>query len=183
MKTAKISVFVVLVAACFLALWGCPKKVELSSIPEAQKIEPAPVAESETKPETKPEMKPEMKQEPAERAGASLAGLQSVYYDFDSSSIREDASAVMQANAQWLKANPAVSIRIEGNCDDRGTREYNQALGQQRAQSAKRYLTDLGILSSRIALISYGMEKPVCATLTEDCRAKNRRGDFIAASE
>lgn len=175
MKTAKISVFVVLVAACFLALWGCPKKAEVSSIPEAQKIEPAPVPDSETKPETN--------QEAAERTGTSSAGLQAVYYDFDSSFIREDARAVMQANAQWLKANPAVSIRIEGNCDDRGTREYNQALGQRRAQSAKRYLTDLGISSTRISLISYGKEKQVCTEITDDCRAKNRRGDFIAASE
>jgi peptidoglycan-associated lipoprotein len=89
----------------------------------------------------------------------------------------------MQANAAWLKANPAAKIRIEGNCDERGTREYNQALGQQRANSAKRYLTDLGISSTRISLISYGKEKQVCTEITEDCRAKNRRGDFMAASE
>ena len=87
----------------------------------------------------------------------------------------------MKANAAWLKANPKAKIRIEGNCDERGTIEYNQALGQRRAASAKKYLTDLGISGKRISLISYGKEKPVCKESTEDCWQQNRRADLVAA--
>jgi peptidoglycan-associated lipoprotein len=72
-----------------------------------------------------------------------------------------------------------VKIRIEGNCDEKGTKEYNQALGQRRATSAEKYLVDLGIFSKRISLISYGKEKPVCTESTESCWEKNRRDDFV----
>jgi peptidoglycan-associated lipoprotein len=89
----------------------------------------------------------------------------------------------MNANAEWLKANPKVKIRIEGNCDERGTAEYNQALGQRRAASARKYLTDLGISAGRISLISYGKEKPLCSDRVEGCWQKNRRDDFVVAAE
>jgi len=87
----------------------------------------------------------------------------------------------MKANAEWLKANPKAKVRIEGNCDERGTIEYNQALGQRRAASAKKYLTDMGVSGKRISLISYGKEKPVCKESSEDCWQKNRRADLVAA--
>jgi peptidoglycan-associated lipoprotein len=115
---------------------------------------------------------------PQETAAAAKASLQPIHFDFDRSFIRDDAKAAMRANADWLKANPQVKIRIEGNCDERGTVEYNQALGQRRSQSAKKYLTDLGIASSRISLISYGKEKPICMESTEECWQQNRRDDF-----
>jgi len=86
----------------------------------------------------------------------------------------------MKANAEWLKANPDAKVRIEGNCDERGTIEYNQALGQRRASAAKKYLVNLGIKSSRISLISYGKEKPSCMDGTESCWQENRRDDFVA---
>ena len=89
----------------------------------------------------------------------------------------------MKANADWLKAHPGVRIRIEGNCDERGTREYNQALGQRRSASAKKYLTDMGVSAGRIALLSYGKEKPVCAGSDESCMQQNRRDDFIVMTE
>ena len=89
----------------------------------------------------------------------------------------------MKTNAEWLKANPKAKIRIEGNCDERGTKEYNQALGQRRAISAKKYLTDMGIAASRISLISYGKEKQICSEENETCWQKNRRDDFVTAGE
>ena len=89
----------------------------------------------------------------------------------------------MLANAEWLKANPKVKVRIEGNCDERGTIEYNQALGQRRAASAKKYLTDVGVSPSRISLISYGKEKPACTDHNETCWQKNRRDDLVEAKE
>jgi peptidoglycan-associated lipoprotein len=177
----------VIMLLSILVLWGCPKKAEVTTSPESQQ-ETAPSvapAKEEPKVEQKAEpMKEEVKpEESKERAAAASAGLQPIHFDFDKSFVRDDARAVMKANAEWLKANPKVRIRIEGNCDERGTKEYNQALGQRRATSAKKYLTDMGISAKRISLISYGKEKPVCSDQTEDCWQKNRRDDFVAVTE
>ena len=176
MKIRNSLLLVIIVSLSMLALWGCPKKAEVTATPEAQK-ETAPAVKEEQKPEAPvtEEAKPEVKEE---RAGA--AGLQPVYFDFDRSFIRDDAKSVMKANAEWLKANPKVKIRIEGNGDERGTKEYNQALGQRRASSAKKYLTELGIAAKRISLISYGKEKPICTEQSEECWQKNRRDDLVA---
>jgi peptidoglycan-associated lipoprotein len=175
--------FAIIVSLSVFVLWGCPKKAEVTSSPETQETAPpvqeAPPVEQKAEPVAEP--KPEPKDEAKERAAAAAAGLQPIYFDFDRSFVRDDAKAVMKANAEWLKANPKVKVRIEGNCDERGTREYNQALGQRRAASAKKYLTDLGVSAGRISLISYGKEKPVCTESTENCWQKNRRGDIVAA--
>jgi len=175
--------FAIIVSLSVFVLWGCPKKAEVTSSPETQEAAPpvqeAPPVEQKAEP-VKEEPKPEV-DEAKERAAAAAAGLQPIYFDFDRSFVRDDAKAVMKANAEWLKAHPKVKVRIEGNCDERGTREYNQALGQRRATSAKKYLTDLGVSGGRISLISYGKEKPVCTESTEDCWQKNRRGDIVAA--
>lgn len=168
----------VVLAAGLSFLWGCPKKAEVIVTPETQK-ETAPAVREEPKTEQKPEAV--VTEEPkAERAVPRVAGLQPIYFDFDQSFIRDDAGSVMKANAEWLKANPTVKIRIEGNCDERGTKEYNQALGQRRAAGAKKYLTDLGIAARRISLISYGKEKLSCAVQNEECWQKNRRDDLVA---
>ncbi len=177
MKRTRVVFLSLVVMLGLLALYGCPKKAEVSSAPEEQPkaVEKAPEPKVEKAPEAPaPEAKPEAAPKPE-------AGLQPVYFDFDKSFIRDDAKTVMKANAAYLKANPNVKIKIEGNCDERGTIEYNQALGQRRAQSAKKYLTDLGIKASRISLISYGKEKPVCSEHSEECWQKNRRDDFVAA--
>lgn len=162
-----------------LALWGCPKKTEMTTTPEAQREE-APTAE-QARAEQKEEAAKSEDEEARERAAAAAAGLQPVYFDFDQYFIRDEAGEVMKANADWLKAHPQVKVKIEGNCDELGTIEYNQALGQRRAASAKRYLTDLGISATRISLISYGKEKPGCTESTESCRQKNRRDDFVVS--
>ncbi len=168
MKNRRELFFAVILMIGVLALWGCPKKAEMSAVPEEQ---PAKAQVEQKAPE---------KEEAKERAAAKEEGLQPIYFDFDKSFVRDDARAVMKANADWLKANPKVKVRIEGNCDERGTIEYNQALGQRRAASAKKYLTDMGISANRISLISYGKEKPVCKQSNEDCWQKNRRDDLVA---
>ncbi len=172
MKTRSMVILMSVMICSILVLTGCPKKPEETAMPEAQKPaveEPAPApAPAEVKPE------------PAERSAAAAAGLKPIYFDFDRSFIRDDAKDIMKENASWLKANPRVKVRIEGNCDERGTIEYNQALGQRRASAAKKYLTDLGISASRVSLISYGKEKPVCSNATEDCWQQNRRDDLVA---
>jgi peptidoglycan-associated lipoprotein len=101
-----------------------------------------------------------------------------IYFDFDKSTIRSDAAATLDRKLPWLQANPGMRIRIEGNADERGSDEYNLALGQRRAASAKRYLVDHGIAADRFDLVSYGEERPVCTEHNEACWQQNRRDDF-----
>ncbi len=166
-----------------MLLSGCPKKAEVSSAPEAQpqRVEKAPA------PSAADAAREAARAAEAERAREAAArkeaGLRPIYFDFDKSVIRDDAKSVLRADAEYLKAHPKAKIRIEGNCDERGTIEYNQALGQRRATSTRSYLADLGISGKRISLLSYGKEKPVCTQSSEECWQKNRRGDLIVVSE
>jgi peptidoglycan-associated lipoprotein len=187
MKNRRVFLIGVIVLLGLFAFWGCPKKAQVTTNQET-----APAAKAEPTDEQKAAAAREeearlaalrAQEESRERAATAAAGLQPIYFDFDRSFVRDDAKATMKANAEWLKANPKVKIRIEGNCDERGTKEYNQALGQRRATSAKKYLTDMGISAKRILLISYGKEKPVCNESTEGCWQKNRRDDLIAVTE
>jgi peptidoglycan-associated lipoprotein len=167
-----------------LVLWGCPKKTEMTTSQETQTEKvtapatPSAAAYGSDGKSAAAAAAAGSGEGYGERALAAGGGLQPIYFDYDRSSVRADAGATMKANADWLKAHPAEKIRIEGNCDERGTKEYNVALGQRRAATAKKYLTDLGIASGRISLLSYGKEKPVCTTGNEACWQKNRRDDF-----
>lgn len=102
-----------------------------------------------------------------------------IYFDFDKDDIRPDAAATLDRKIPWLNANPGMRIRIEGNADERGSDEYNLALGQRRAAAAKRYLVERGIAADRFDLVSYGEERPVCTDHNEDCWQRNRRDDFV----
>jgi peptidoglycan-associated lipoprotein len=111
--------------------------------------------------------------------GRTSAPLLPVYFDFDKSNIRPDQRARLEKIADYLKQNKSVRIRIEGNCDEQGTTEYNMALGERRSINAKKYLVNLGINSSRMHTISYGEEKPLLHGHDEYSWAQNRRDDFI----
>ncbi len=182
--TNKGTLFMIMMLLCgALTLWGCPKKTEVTSAPAAQDTA-APSAAAAQAPASAPETAraAEESKEAQERAALAAAGLKPVYFDYDRSGIRDDARDVMKANADWIKAHPNAKVKIEGNCDERGTIEYNQALGQRRAASARQYLAGLGATGSRITLISYGKEKPACTEGTEACWQKNRRCDFVVLS-
>jgi peptidoglycan-associated lipoprotein len=171
-----------------ILLFGCPKSADVSSTPEAHpQTDQAQVKAAEDAAAAAAAAEKARKEEEErvakEAAAQATAGLRPVYFDFDRSAIRDDAKPIMKANAEYLKAHPGAKIRIEGNCDERGTIEYNQALGQRRASSAKKYLTDLGISADRITLISYGKERPICPEGTEGCWQKNRRDDLVVVSE
>ena len=99
-----------------------------------------------------------------------------IYFDYDKSDIRADASPILDAQAAWLSRYPAVHVRIEGNCDERGTREYNFALGGRRANAVKEYLTAHGVDASRIDTVSYGKERPIDTGDDDAAYAKNRNG-------
>jgi peptidoglycan-associated lipoprotein len=105
--------------------------------------------------------------------------LKDVFFDFDRYDLSGDGRTILRANAEWLKSNPAARVEIEGHCDDRGTNEYNLALGAKRAQSAREYLTTLGIAAARLSTISYGEEIPLCKEQTESCWQQNRRARFV----
>jgi len=126
---------------------------------------------------------------PAAAAAPSTAGVdvaqdvrafeaEGIYFDFDKAEIKAEAKAILEKKAAWLRANSSYKVKIEGNCDERGTNEYNLALGDRRAKAAQKYLNALGISMDRMSTISYGEEKPACKEKTEKCWAQNRRDDF-----
>lgn len=105
--------------------------------------------------------------------------LKRVHFDFDRYFIREDMKPNLQANADWLLKHRSVEIMVEGHCDERGTVEYNIALGEKRAESAKNYLTSLGVASDKIRIISYGKNRPLVAGVDETSWYQNRRAEFV----
>ncbi|MCP4116827.1 MAG: peptidoglycan-associated lipoprotein Pal [Desulfobacteraceae bacterium] len=104
---------------------------------------------------------------------------QDIYYGFDSSELTPRSKSLLKEKADWIEQNPTVLVTIEGHCDDRGTTEYNLALGERRALSAKKFLVNLGIPESRLRTISYGEERPFDTAATEEAWAKNRRAHFV----
>jgi peptidoglycan-associated lipoprotein len=105
--------------------------------------------------------------------------LKDIYFDFDKYDLRADARDTLKANGEWLRGKPSAQVEIEGHCDERGTGEYNLALGAKRAQAAKDYLATLGVPADRITTITYGKELPVCTEHTEDCWQRNRHDRFV----
>lgn len=146
---------------------SCQKKViaEKAAVPEQPKPEEKPAVE-----------------EKAEAAPAAMPDVmrEDIYFAFDKSILTPASQENLTQKAEWLRQNPNATLTVEGHCDERGTAEYNLALGDRRAESAKAFLVDLGIAASRITTISYGEERPVCTDKTEECWAKNRRDHFIA---
>jgi peptidoglycan-associated lipoprotein len=120
--------------------------------------------------------------ETAQARGAAqekASPLQDIFFDFDKSSIRADMKKSLTENVRWLRANPTASIIIEGHCDERGTVEYNQGLGQRRAASVKKYLVAAGIGAKRIKVVSYGKERPFVTGHGESAWKWNRRAHFV----
>ena len=99
-----------------------------------------------------------------------------VHFDFNAYNIKDEDKGTLQRQAAWLQKYPAVRVTVEGDCDERGTREYNLALGARRANAVKEYLVSLGVSSGRLDTISYGKERPICTESDEACYAQNRRG-------
>jgi peptidoglycan-associated lipoprotein len=116
---------------------------------------------------------------PAPKDFAAIADLADIFFDFDKYDIRPGDAKTLDANASWLKSNPNHLVLIEGHCDERGTNEYNLALGERRAKSTMNYLVSQGVQANRITIISYGEERPQCTDKTEPCWAKNRRSHFL----
>ena len=119
------------------------------------------------------------------QAGEQLANsgpVKEVYFAFDSYVLTPAARATLRANAEWLKKHASIAVQIEGHADERGTNEYNLALGSKRARVVMDYLSVLGVLTDRLSAISYGEELPVCVEKTEECWQRNRRAHFVMPS-
>ena len=119
----------------------------------------------------------------AARAEAERALANMIHFDYDKADIRSDDEAVLDWKARLLNANPAMTLRISGHADDRGSDEYNLALGNRRAAAAKRYLVNKGIAEGRIVIDSYGEERPLDPAETEEAWAKNRRDEFVLTAQ
>ncbi|HEY5683144.1 MAG TPA: peptidoglycan-associated lipoprotein Pal [Sulfuricaulis sp.] len=109
---------------------------------------------------------------------ADLLSQRRVHFAFDSSAIDTEGRAIVEAHAAHLVANPQLRLTLEGNCDERGTREYNLALGERRAQAVERLMKVLGVAGNRIKTVSYGEEKPLCQEHNESCWRQNRRAEI-----
>ena len=112
--------------------------------------------------------------------GANGQGpLSDIHFDYNDYSVRAQDGEILKSNADWMGKNSAARVQIEGHCDNRGSEEYNIALGAKRAQAAKDYLETLGVTADRMSTISYGKELPVCTEDTDECWAQNRRDHFV----
>jgi peptidoglycan-associated lipoprotein len=141
---------------------------------------PPPVA---VEPAPPPEPTPAAAPRPEPKEFRATDALKTIYFDFDKADIRASDAKILDASAAWLKTNPTYLLLIEGHCDERGTSDYNLALGDRRASAAKVYLTARGIRSDRVSVVSLGEERPVCTEQNSACRAKNRRAQFFVKEE
>jgi len=170
--------WILLVLCCgAFAVAGCAKK---ETVKKDETPAPPVAAATEAAPAPVPvAQEPVVKEEPVMVTEAAVQPFETIYFDFDSYVLRQDARDTLGKNAQWMMKNPAEKVRLEGNCDERGSDEYNLALGEKRAKAALSYLVTLGVPQASITTISYGKEKPVDPGHDEAAWAKNRRVDFV----
>jgi len=172
----------------FLFTVSCTKKTVTSDADVTQPIEDEDLKAKEAAEKARQEElarqraieEERLKEEVAKREAARNQFLtQDIYFDFDSFSILPEAQEILSSKAEWLQNNPDATVTIEGHCDERGTIDYNLALGDRRGESAKAFLVNLGIAESRLNTISYGEERPMNPGNNEDAWGKNRRAHFV----
>jgi peptidoglycan-associated lipoprotein len=184
MMRKMIIVLVALVFACsaLFSMTSCAKKQVMTGAPEKKPpvVAPPPA-------DTEAYKRAEAERQARLAALAAAEGLrgqirafeaENINFDFDKSELKPEARAILVKKAEWLRSNPEFSVRIEGHCDERGTNEYNLALGERRANAAWKFLNALGISGSRMTTISYGEERPADPRHNETAWAQNRRDEF-----
>ena len=177
-------VFILLIVA---VMAGCAKKQTVrsneSNPVEAAKPSAIPSGNQATTEMSQPGMSMNAPKSPAKEPGVQVteemkSPFADIHFDFDKSLIKDGDKPTLQKIATYLKQHPRAGVRIEGNCDERGTPEYNMALGERRAESAKKYLIGLGVPAKEISTISFGKEKPLDPGHSEEAWTKNRRDHF-----
>lgn len=184
----KVGVNLFAVIICTLVLltgWGCTKKISTTDNIISEPGKESYEIESEAVGETEYIQESAISDERGRITGDRLAydslnlKLEDIFFDFDKEIIRSDSKLILDRNVQLLKEHTAMEIIIEGHTDERGTNEYNLALGERRSRTTKRYLVAKGIAPERIGAISYGEERPFCFEKTEECLQLNRRAHFV----
>jgi peptidoglycan-associated lipoprotein len=162
--------------------FGCQKA---ATKPEAEQLTKEQKESAQKSPEKVTEQKIASGKESVEsqEKGAAMEEkegmFKDIYFAFDKYDVKDEYKSDLKAVASWMTKNPNAKLSVEGHCDERGTNEYNLALGDRRAKAVKDFLVSLGVPSSRVDSISYGEEKPLCTEQTEECWAKNRRAHFV----
>jgi peptidoglycan-associated lipoprotein len=200
-KLISVSLKICLVSSFIFIMAGCVKKPPppppVAEAPEEEPIQEPPkmfvapdIVEKDFGPDTgltqrHIDVPPFEPKPPKTRIGAfeKIPELKTVYFDFDKYNIKPEFRNTLSQNASWLMNHPKALLRIQGHCDERGTFEYNIALGERRANSTRNYLVSLGISSTRIETISYGEDRPACAQSNESCWSRNRRAEFLASQQ
>lgn len=176
--------FCSVVFSAALALAGCSSTTTTKpNEPKAASVKPAAESKKTVVASSPRASSLEALQRGESTATPASSPLKEIYFDFDRYDLRSDARETLKANAGWLKTNLSAIVQIEGHCDERGTTEYNLALGAKRAQAAKDYLVALGVAAERLSTISYGKELPACTEHTEACWQRNRRDRFVIQSQ
>lgn len=179
--------FICIISMGLAFSFGCAKKGtvavsdEKPAVVEQKPVAPPPVKKSEADLKDKQQLaqSERAKIKEAQAQASPIAGFEFIYFDYDRYTVKPEYRDVLNKLAEWLKANPDYSLRIEGNCDERGTAEYNLALGEKRAKSAMDYIVKLGVAKDKINIISYGKERPVAQGGNEEAWAKNRNAHFV----
>jgi peptidoglycan-associated lipoprotein len=185
----KCPVFYVLIGLFILVSFGCQKRaITQPEVPQTG--QQTDMTQSSKVPEKISEQRVGSKVDSIESKDISSKSAEEkegmfadVYFDFDKYDLNDTYKPIVKSVSSWMLKNINSRLSIEGHCDERGTNEYNLALGDRRARSVKDYLVSLGIPSSRIDTISYGEEKPVCREHSEECWAKNRRAHFVVLNK
>ena len=175
MRTLSLVAAALLAAACASKETKTEAPVESRTTPPIASTTPPSTSTTPTRPDT-------VSGNPLKDPN-NILSKRSVYFDFDSNAVKDEYRPLIQAHSKYLAEHRDAKIRIEGNCDERGSREYNLALGQRRAEAVKKIMTVLGVTDQRIETISYGEEKPAAMGHDEAAWAKNRRADIKYAGE
>ena len=188
--TKKSLIITILIFCIGLIMMGCPKKPVVREEPSAKKEEAAKIEAERVAKEKESKTKEDLEKSLVAQRTPGIEGvvfesslLKDIHFNFDKYDIRPEDVTILRENAALLKKYPNVKVQIEGHCDERGTIEYNLALGERRATSTKNYLVSLGISADRISTITFGKEKPLDPGHHEEAWAKNRRAHTVITSK
>ena len=183
--TARRIVVVLTAVSAVVALSACAKKAPTTSAEARPPVQSRP-AETQVAPPPSTSARKDAEGDVLSQDLATInrkGYLVDAYFDFDQANLRSDARDGLAKDAAWLKKYPSVQVLLEGHCDDRGTEAYNLALGDKRASNAREYLESLGVPESRIKTVSYGKERPFCASDDDSCWQENRRDHVIVTAK
>jgi len=173
----------IVIATVTIFLGACATPPETQAPAPAEERKPGAAQPVEAKPIARVDVTGKPTASSVLRDPNNILSRRTIYFDFDKFDVKDEYRPLMQAHAKYLRDNPGAKMLIQGNADERGSREYNVGLGQRRSEAVKKMLMLLGVTEAQIESVSLGEEKPVCNEHSEDCWAKNRRGEILYGGE